>query len=245
MQCGRVGAQRRAALFALHQRRRDRLRRSPLVEIGLFADRGFPAALVTSVLFFAVVTGLTLVAVVQLQLGPRSGTLTAGLSLLPWSGAMALASWTAGARLVPAYGIRVMHAGLGVLFAGVLGAVAVYVTVPAARYPWPLLPALAVCGLGQGLFAVPFFTTTLHRVRPHETGSAAGLLNAVQQLGSTLGVALLGSLFFARGAAAAFGTAAGLLVATGVAGALMTPRPRTARSRASGRAGSGSPSRAG
>jgi EmrB/QacA subfamily drug resistance transporter len=234
-----------ATLFALHQRRRDRLGRSPLVEPGLFTDRGFPAALLTSVLFFAVVTGLTLVVVVQLQLGPHIGTLAAGLTLLPWSAAMAVSSWTAGARLVPRYGVRVMHAGLAVLIAGVLGAVAVYVTAPAGRYPWPLLPALAVCGLGQGLFAVPFFTTALHRVRPHETGSAAGLLNAVQQLGSTLGVALLGSVFFAQGGAAAFGTAAGLLVVTGATGRLMTPRPRTARSRASGRAESGSPSRAG
>lgn len=211
-----------AALFALHQRRRDRLGRSPLVEPGLFADRGFPAALLCSLLFFAVVTGLTLVVVVQLQLGPRIGVLAAGLTLLPWSCAMAVASWYAGARLVPAHGARVLHAGLGVLLAGVLAGVAVYGVVPAGRYPWPLLPVLAVCGVGQGLFTVPFFTTALHRVRPHETGSAAGLLNAVQQLGSTLGVALLGSVFLARGAGAAFGTAAGLLVATGVAGALMT-----------------------
>ncbi|MCW7945461.1 hypothetical protein AAW14_26520 [Streptomyces hygroscopicus] len=141
--------------------------------------------------------------------------------------------------------MRVLHAGLGVLLAGVLGAVAVYAGVPDGRCPWPLLPVLAVCGPGQGLFSVPFFTAALHRVRPHETGSAAGLLNAVQLLGSTLGVALLGSVLFARGAGAAFGTAALLPVATGVADALMTPRPRTARSRASERSGSGSPSRAG
>ncbi|MEU6364143.1 MFS transporter [Streptomyces sp. NPDC046931] len=226
-----------SAVFALHQRRRDRLGRSPLVEPGLFADRGFPAALLCSVLFFAVVTGLTLVVVVQLQLGPHVGVLPAGLTLLPWSCGMAVASWTAGARLVPAYGARVLHIGLGVLLAGVLGAVAVYAVVPDGRYPWPLLPVLAVCGVGQGLFAVPFFTTALHRVRPHETGSAAGLLNAVQQLGATLGVALLGSVFFARGAGAAFAAAAGLLPAAGVAGVSMTSGPRGAgRRRAARRA---------
>lgn len=43
---------------------------------------------------------------------------------------------------------------------------------------------------------MPFFTTVLDHVRSHETGSAAGLLNAVQQLGGTLGVALLGSVLF-------------------------------------------------
>ena len=52
--------------------------------------------------------------------------------------------------------------------------------------------ALALIGIGQGVFAVPFFTTALHRVRPPETGSAAGLLNAVQQLGATLGTIIAG-----------------------------------------------------
>lgn len=56
------------------------------------------------------------------------------------------------------------------------------------------------------------------QVRPHETGSAAGLLNAVQQLGGTLGVALLGGLYLGTGTAtAALGLAAGLTVAAAIA----------------------------
>ncbi|MFC7265806.1 MFS transporter [Streptomyces lutosisoli] len=205
------------ALFAFHQSHRVRRERSPLVEPSLFGNRGFAAALLCSVLFFAVVSGLMLVVVVQLQLGPHIGVLAAGLTLLPWSCAMGISSWTAGRHLVPRHGARVMYAGLAALLTGVLGAIAAYATAPDTGYPWRLLPALAVCGAGQGLFAVPFFTTALHRVRPHETGSAAGLLNAVQQLGSTLGVALLGSVFFRGGAQDAFWAAAGLLVATAAA----------------------------
>ena len=89
-------------------------------------------------------------------------------------------------------------------------------------------------GLGLGLFTVPFFTAALARVRPHETGSAAGLLNAVQQLGGTLGVAVLGSAFlrsFSGGAASSlvaaqhsFWIAAGLLGATGVSALFMIKR---------------------
>jgi hypothetical protein len=55
--------------FGLHQRRSTRAGRSPLVEPSLFANRGFPAALVTSTLFFAAINGLTLVIVLHLQLG--------------------------------------------------------------------------------------------------------------------------------------------------------------------------------
>ncbi|MFD0683871.1 MFS transporter [Actinomadura fibrosa] len=218
--------------FGFQQRRAARRGRGPLVEPSLFRDRGFPAALATSTLLFAAVNGLTVVIVLQVQMGLGRDVLSAGLTLLPWSGALAVSSLAAGARLVPRYGNRVLFAGLGVLLAGVLAAVAVYHWTRPGSYPWALPGALALAGAGNGLATVPFFTAALSRVRPHETGSAAGLLNAVQQFGGTLGVALLGSAFFhvldvppARtsldAAQVAFWLAAGLLVATAGAAAVM------------------------
>lgn len=67
--------------------------------------------------------------------------------------------------------------------------------------PGPCSRRRLLGGAGNGLFTVPFFTTALSRVRAHETGSAAGLLNAVQQFGGTLGVAVLGTAFLHRFAA--------------------------------------------
>ncbi|MEV6834805.1 MFS transporter [Streptomyces sp. NPDC051133] len=181
--------------FGVHQRRSAR----PLVEPSLFTHRGFPAALVTSTAFFAVTNGLTTVVVLQLQLDARTGVLPAGLSLLPWSAGLAVASWQAGSRLVRRHGRRVMPYGLGVLLAGLAAAVAAYGSTAPGHYPVTLLPALALIGLGAGLFTPAFFTLALHPLRPHEVGSAAGLLNAVQQLGATLGVAVLGSVYLAGG----------------------------------------------
>jgi EmrB/QacA subfamily drug resistance transporter len=193
-------------VFVFHQRRT----RAPLVEPSLFAHRGFPAALAGSLLFFAVMTGLMQVVPMQLQLGLGVDVRTAGLTLLPLSAGLAVSSWIGGTWLVPRFGARVMYAGLALLLAGLLIAL--------GGYPWPLLGAMALCGLGMGTFTVPFFSTALHRVRPHETGSAAGLLNAVQQLGGTLGVALLGGLYLSSGTAtAALGLAAALTVAAAVA----------------------------
>jgi EmrB/QacA subfamily drug resistance transporter len=212
-------------LFGFHQRRSD----GPLVELSLFANRGFPAALVASLLFFAVMNGLMLVVPLQLQLGLGADVRTAGLTLLPLSAGLAVSSWLAGTRFVPRYGARVMYAGLAVLFAGIVAAVGVYAG-GARGYPWTLLGALALCGLGMGTFTVPFFTTALHRVRPPETGSAAGLLNAVQQLGGTLGVAVLGGVYLDTGAAgAALGIGAALTVAAAVAVVLMVPSSRRGR----------------
>jgi EmrB/QacA subfamily drug resistance transporter len=195
--------------FGLQQRRA----RGPLLELSLFTGRAFPAALLTSTLFFAATTGLTLVVVLYLQLGLGLGVLAAGLTLLPWSLGLALASVLAGRVLVPRYGRRIMFVGLGVLLAGVLAA-------SHATGRADLLVPLGIAGLGMGLFAPAFFTTALKPLRGQEIGSASGLLNAVQQLGATLGVAVLGSVYLSGSVGAAWLCAAGLLAATALPAAL-------------------------
>ncbi|WP_327635699.1 MFS transporter [Kribbella sp. NBC_00482] len=154
-----------------------------LIEVSLFAHRGFAPALVTSTLFFAVMSGLTLVVVLHQQLTLHHSVMRSSLALLPWSAATGIASLVAGQWLVSRLGSRLMYVGLGVLLLGL------------AIAPYALLPALAAGGVGVGLFTTAFFTEALHRVAPHETGSAAGLLNAVQQFGGTLGVAVFGTIF--------------------------------------------------
>jgi EmrB/QacA subfamily drug resistance transporter len=224
--------------FALAQRAAARRGAATLVETSLFSGRAFPAALVTSTLFFAVMNGLMLVIVLHLQIGLGRDVLSAGLTLLPWSAGSAVASLVAGTYLVPRFGNRVMFAGLAVLGAGLAAAIAAYALTPAGSAA--LLAALAVSGVGLGLFTVPFFTVALSRVDPQETGSAAGLLNAVQQLGATLGIAALGAVFFhglsspgpIEATAAVENTFWVALVLTGAATAaaaamLITPRPRT------------------
>lgn len=179
--------------FVLLQRAAARRGAATLIETSLFGARGFPAALATSTIFFAVMSGLTLVIVLHLQIGLGRDVLSAGLTLLPWSAGSAVASLAAGTYLVPRFGSRVMFGGLAVLAVGLVAAIAAYAFAPVDSPA--LLAALAVSGLGSGAFTVPFFTAALSQVSPRETGSAAGLLNAVQQLGATLGVAALGTIF--------------------------------------------------
>ncbi|WHT16214.1 MFS transporter [Crossiella sp. CA-258035] len=184
--------------FGWHQRGRT----DSLVEPGLFRGKVFPASLAGSLLFFAVFNGLLFVLVLHLQLRMGQTPSSAALTLLPWSAGLAAGSWVAGAVLVPRFGPKVMRAGLGLVLVGLAG-IAVSVTV---------LPLL-VTGLGLGLFTVPFFGNALAGVAPHETGSAAGLLNAVQQLGATVGVALLGTVSFRFGAFGAVLVAIALIAA--------------------------------
>jgi hypothetical protein len=57
-------------------------------------------------------------------------------------------------------------------------------------------PSLFVIGLGAGLSFGQLFDFVLAGVAMDEVGSASGVLNAVQQLASALGVAVLGTVFF-------------------------------------------------
>jgi MFS family permease len=61
-------------------------------------------------------------------------------------------------------------------------------------YPQVLL-ALALVGIGNGTAFVPMTATALAGVAPEDAGAASGLVNVMQQLGGTLGVAVLVTIF--------------------------------------------------
>jgi hypothetical protein len=110
---------------------------------------------------------------------------------------MVLGFLAASAGLAARLGRQLLHVGLVVLAAGVaLFAVIVHAAGTAGVSPWHVAPALVVVGIGAGLLMAPFFDLILAGVEEHEMGSASGSLNAVQQLGGALGIAVLGTVFF-------------------------------------------------
>ena len=59
-----------------------------------------------------------------------------------------------------------------------------------------MAPANLAIGLGLGFVFGPLFNVILAGVGDDEVGSASGTLNAIQQLGNSIGVALLATIFF-------------------------------------------------
>jgi MFS family permease len=55
---------------------------------------------------------------------------------------------------------------------------------------------MLVSGIGMGAIWVPMFEIIVGDVADHEVGSASGVLQAVQQLGMSLGIAAIGTVFF-------------------------------------------------
>lgn len=184
------------ALFAWYTRRVQRRGGDPLVTPSLFAKRAFRGGLVAGAAFFSGMIGFSLVFSLYLQIGLGYSPLKTGLSGVPQALGMVVGFMLASAGLNEKLGRQLLHLGLAVNAVGIAAFSAILYVSGTGVTPWRLAPALAVCGLGMGLLMAPFFDIILAGVEEHEIGSASGSLNAVQQLGSALGIAVLGTVFF-------------------------------------------------
>jgi EmrB/QacA subfamily drug resistance transporter len=217
------------AAFAVTQRRGE----SPLVRLSVFAKRSYASGVVFVVSFFGVITGFSLAVGLFLQLGLGYSPLTASLAMAPWAVGAFVGS-AVGATALAGLGRHVLHLGLGLMAAGLVW---LYLAMSAEGLP---IAPLAVFGIGMGMIFVPLFDIIVGDLADEEVGSASGVLTSVQQLGASLGIAVLGTVFFANvGAPAvpAFVDAAKVvtLVAIGLTAvtfALGFLLPRTARAAA-------------
>ncbi|MCW3064193.1 MAG: transporter [Solirubrobacterales bacterium] len=182
-------------LFALHQVRRKRAGATPLVEPGIFTHRGYASGIAFSLVFIASLGGIVLIFNLFLQ---------AGLGFSAWHAAIGTAPWAAGAFVGSAIGgitmhklgRRVLHAGLVVESLGLLGIYVVFESAGTGVGSLDLLAPMIVGGIGMGMVFVPLFDIAIADVEPSEIGSASAVLQSVNGLSMSLGVAGLGAIFF-------------------------------------------------
>ncbi|MFF4019317.1 MFS transporter [Streptomyces sp. NPDC001843] len=174
------------AAFVLRERRYAH----PIVDLSLFADRRFLWGTLIAVFVNFAVMGILFVVPQYLQSVLGNDAFGTGLRVLPLIGGL-MAAAAASEPLVPRLGARtVVPTGLLVLGAGVLlGAT----TGVSDGYGFTAL-WLGLTGLGFGLAVVPATSLVMAALPEDNTGSGTSLLETVQQLGSVLGVAGLGSL---------------------------------------------------
>jgi EmrB/QacA subfamily drug resistance transporter len=182
--------------FVVLERRHERAGVSPLVTPSLFRKRAFSGGLLTALVFFAGMIGLMLTLNLCLQLGLRYSAIHSGLSFVSWSLGTAVGAGLGAGVLAPRFGRPVLHAGLGLMLAGILGMLAVVHAQGDGLTTWGLFGPELLAGAGMGMMLAPLFEIVLAGVDEHETGSASGTLNAIQQLGAALGIAVLGTVFF-------------------------------------------------
>lgn len=182
------------AVFAVNQWQRSKAGKPTLVELSVFAKRSYTSGVAFVVVFFGALMGFALAVGLFLQLGLHYSPLEASLAMSTWAVGAFIGSGTS-AGLMGKLGRRIIHIGL-VLMAVGLGAVAWVMGSGAELGTWDLAGPFAVFGIGMGMIFVPLFDIIVAGLDDHEIGSASGLLESFQQLGSSLGVAVLGTVFF-------------------------------------------------
>lgn len=172
---------------------RERRCAHPIVDLHLFANRSFSwGSLATVIVNFALM-GLLFVVPQYLQALLGFDTFGTGWRLLPLIGGLMVAA-TFSEQLVPRFGARrVVPVGLVVLGAGML----VGTTTGAGSGYGLTATWLSIAGLGFGFAVVPSTSMVLSSLPREGAGQGSSLLETLQQLGSALGVALLGSVLTA------------------------------------------------
>ncbi|WP_102133440.1 MFS transporter [Streptomyces hokutonensis] len=167
----------------------------PLVSPALLRLRGYRSGNAVFLAFFACNAGLFFVLAVQLQSGLGYSALRSGLLFAPLGIAFTAVSLVV-PKIMGKLGLHILTVGYGL---NALGYLVLLVTAVAAGdgLTGPMLvPALVVIGVGQGLGVSPLLGTALAEVPPQEAGSAAGVLETVGQLGMSVGIALVGLVYF-------------------------------------------------
>jgi EmrB/QacA subfamily drug resistance transporter len=160
---------------------------SPLVDLRLFAKRGFAAAAGTVFLVGGALFGTLLLLPLYYQVARGLSPLDAGLLIAP-QGVGAAAGMSIGGRMTDRVGGgKVVLVGLCLLIAGTFA-----FTQVGARTPyWILAAALVVRGFGLGGTMMPAMAAAYATLEREEVPRATPMLNTLQRVGGSLGTAIL------------------------------------------------------
>lgn len=164
----------------------------PLLPLRIVLDRNRGGAYLTSTLIGAGLFAAFLFLTFYFQVVLRYTPVKAGLASLPVTAGVLLAAGLAG-QLLPRIGAKpLMTAGTLLAAGAMLALTRIDVDTSFVAH---LLPAQFVLGMGLGFAFVPLSSLALVGVPEHDAGAASATLNATQQVGGSLGTALLNTMY--------------------------------------------------
>ncbi|HWU20139.1 MAG TPA: MFS transporter [Nocardioides sp.] len=197
-------------VFVLSERASDH----PMLDVRLFTDRRFSAASGAVTANFFALAGFIFLITQYFQVVRGFGPLSTGSRILPVALSIAVAS-VLGGLLAPRIGTRVVVVTGLALFGTAMAWIAL--SVDAATPYWAVIvPQMVLMGLGMGLVSTPATESIMLVLPPSRAGVGSAVNDATRELGSTLGVAVVGSVFSSVFGSHLLGSA---FAATGQAGA--------------------------
>ena len=171
----------------------------PIVAMHLFKSRAFSAINAVSLLMYFGMFGSVFLLSQFLQTAQGYSALEAGIRSLPWTGVPILVAPIAGALTEKIGGRPLIAAGLGLQ--AIAPAWIALVLSPDVPFLELILP-FVLAGAGMALFFAPASFVVLGAVQPEEEGQASGVNNALRQIGTAFGVAVMGTIFASRSSGA-------------------------------------------
>lgn len=170
----------------------ERAVENPMIDVTLFLDRRFSAASATVTIAFFALFGFVFLITQFFQFVRGYTALETGVRFLPVAFSIAAAS-IAGGQLAHRFGTKALVApGMALMGAGFLW----ISTVPAdVSYASVVVPQMVMLGLGLGLVSTPATESIMRVLPPSRAGVGSAVNDATRELGGTLGVAIVGSVF--------------------------------------------------
>lgn len=199
------------AAFVAGQRRQDRSGGNPLMPRAIWRP-AFVAADLAGLAYFFAFFGVLYLFSLELQQHRGLSAIVAGLAFLPMTVLMAVLAPVAG-RLSGRHGTRpVLLVGLVVTAVGAALLALLSADSSTADVVW----RLGLVGAGSGLMSSPMSNQAVSSVDVAHSTTASAVHNTFRQVGSTLGVTVLGAVVQAHGPAFAAGVRVAMVVVTGV-----------------------------
>jgi EmrB/QacA subfamily drug resistance transporter len=203
------------ATFLFIERRHE----NPLVPLRIFSNRSLAASDATMLVVAAGLFGVFFFCTLYFQQVLGYSALKTGVAYLPWTLTTITVS-TLASRIVDRFTPKpVLVGGLVLATTGflLLSRVSGH-----ADYVSHVLPAMIVLGAGLGMTFVPITISATSGVAPGDSGLASGLLTTTQQVGGSLGLAILSTVSTTRvGNALAAGSALPVALTHGFKGAFI------------------------
>jgi len=163
-----------------------------MMPLSIFRDRSRSGSYLVMLIIGAAMFGMFFFVTYFVQLVLGYSALKTGLAFLPVAFVIGIAAQLS-AALMPKLGPRNL-----ILFGSVVmtGGMFWLSTISAnSGYLTHLLPSLVVLAFGIGSIFVPLTTVAVSGVKPHEAGLASALLNVGQQVGGSIGLSVLTTVF--------------------------------------------------
>nr|WP_315973692.1 MFS transporter [Glutamicibacter sp. M10] len=170
--------------------------REPMVELGLFKIRSFTNGTLIAGLYFMGVSSVWVLVAIYVQASQGFTALEAGLICLPAALLSAFSSHIAG-RYATTLGRKLLIGGTLSALLGLIATIAVVFFEDRGNLNvWWMLLSLTFIGIAQGFIISPNQALTLMEVPVANSGSAGGLMQTSQRVGTAVGIAVITAIFY-------------------------------------------------